>query len=116
MNILVFLQGTVIMHNKAAGLSREEIIKQVKEEDQSVRDYETYIPIGKAAQKLHHWLEQGSQISYLSALTNSKLARKDEMFSKSTLQIDKTILQRHNFPEGKIYHRNANETYQDVVR
>lgn len=52
MKILVFLHGTVIMHKNAEGKSREERVKQSVQREQSVLEYESYIPIGNAAKKL----------------------------------------------------------------
>ena len=40
------------MHKGAIGKSRREIIKQVKNNDESVRDYNSYVPIGNAVEKL----------------------------------------------------------------
>lgn len=104
MKILVFLQGTVTVHENAKNLEREEIIKQVIEGDESVKNYRSYIPIGNAAKKLQNWRKQGAEICYLSALTQSKNARGDEI-----------VLKRHGFPDGKIYHRKSGEEYKDVV-
>jgi len=55
MKILVFLHGTTIMHKNAVGHTREAIVKQVKEQETSVHNYQTYIPIGEAVKKLQHW-------------------------------------------------------------
>lgn len=115
MKILVFLHGTIIMHKNAAGKPREEIIQQVVDEEDSVRDFAAYIPIGSAPQKLQKWAEQGAEISYLSALTTSKKTRGDETVGEEGLKIDKVILDRYDFPEGAIYHREVGEDYWDVI-
>ena len=52
MKILIFLQGTLIMHKSAVGKTREEIIEQVKAQGESVRDFSSYVPIGNAVGKL----------------------------------------------------------------
>lgn len=115
MKILLLLQGTIIMHEYAAGLSRKEIIQQVIDQEGSTRDFKKYIPIGRAPQKLRQWAEQGAEICYLSALTENKKGRGDEIVGREGLQADKIVLTRYGFPEGEIYHRELNETYADVV-
>lgn len=115
MRILVFLQGTIIMHEHAAGLSREEIIQQVTDQEESARDFKNYIPVGNAPQKLKKWAEQGAEICYLSALTENKKGRGDEIVGKEGLQADKFVLDKYGFPQGNIYHRGQDESYADVV-
>lgn len=105
MTILVFLQGTLIVHRGAVGKSREEIVQQVKDQEISVRDFSSYIPIGNAVSKLNNWAEQGASIYYLSALTE------DERI----LGNEQGILNQYGFPKGKIYHRQTGESYADVV-
>lgn len=112
---MVFLQGTVIMHKNAAGKSREEIVEQVKEQEESVRDFRSYIPVGNAPEELRKWTEQGAEICYLSALTEDKKARGDEVVGQEGLRAEKKVLDRYAFPEGEIYHRQPGETYQEVV-
>lgn len=88
MKILVFLHGTTIMHKDA----------------KSIREYETYIPVGNAVKKLQTWKKQGAEISYLSSHENVKDVEKD-----------KSVLKKYNFPFGRIYHRKDGESYGDVV-
>ena len=115
MKILVFLQGTILRHKNAAGLRRDEIIRQVVEQEESVRDFKNYVPVGNAAQKLQQWAKQGAQICYLSALTENKRGRGDEIVGKEGLRFDEEVLSRYGFPKGTIYYREINETYADVV-
>ncbi len=115
MKILVFLQGTVIMHKNTVGKTREEIVKQVGEKEESVRDFRSYVPIGSAPEKLQKWVEQGAEISYLSALTKDKRARGDEIVGKEGLKADQEVVDRYNFPKGEIYHRQPEESYKDVI-
>jgi hypothetical protein len=104
MKILVFLHGTTIMHKNAKCLTREEIIKQVIEGDESIRDYASYIPIGNAVKKLQEWKKQGAKICYLSSHKNAKDVEKD-----------KFVLRKHAFPDGQIFYRRNREEYKDVV-
>ncbi|MDD4332922.1 MAG: hypothetical protein PHT51_02310 [Patescibacteria group bacterium] len=115
MKILIFLHGTIIMHKNAAGKTREEIIEQIIEEENSVRDFKNYIPIGNAPEKLFRWASQGAQICYLSALTEDKKARGDETVGKEGLEADKIVLERYNFPAGIIYHRGMGAKYKDII-
>lgn len=116
MKILIFLHGTIIMHRNAERKTRPEIIRQIVKEDKSVRDFKNYIPIGRAPEKLQKWSEQGAQICYLSALTENKKARGDEVVGREGLEADKIVLERCGFPAGEIYHREPEEEYKDVIK
>lgn len=104
------------MHKNAQGRTREEIVKQVLNKDPSIYDYISHIPIGKASLKIKTWEKGGAEICYLSALTESKRARGDEIIGKEGLKIDNFLLKKYNFPVGKIYHREPGEQYSDVVK
>lgn len=45
MIILVFTEGTIIMHSGAAGHARDEIVRQVEENEESVHELASYVPI-----------------------------------------------------------------------
>lgn len=115
MKILIFLQGTLIMHSSAVGKNREEIIKQVKARGESARDFDSYIPIGNAVLKLNNWIKQGAEIFYLSALTEDKKSRDDEIVGKDGLKADQRILDKYGFPKGEIYHRQKGESYAAIA-
>jgi hypothetical protein len=104
MKILVFLHGTTIMHKDAKGLTREEIVKQVMEGDESIHDYALYIPVGNAVKKLQEWKGQGAKICYLSSHKNARDVEKDNF-----------VLKKHAFPDGQIFYRRNKEEYKDVV-
>ena len=104
MKILIFTEGTIIMHKNAVGHTREEIVEQVKNNENSVKDCASYIPIGNAADKLSGWKNQGAEILYLS--------------SRKTLEEIENIgqvLKKYNFPNGKLLFRQNNEEYKDVA-
>ena len=105
----------MITHKNSAGKSRQEVIQQVTQQEESVRDFENYIPLGNAPRKLHTWVLQGAEICYLSALTENKKARGDEMVGKEGLKADGIVLDRYDFPKGEIHHRNSGERYGDVL-
>ena len=116
MKILVFLQGTTLMHRDGVGHKRQEIVKQVIDKNKSVRDFKTYLPVANAVKKLKIWKNQGVEICYLSPLTDSKKAREDErIVFKEDTRVEKMVLDNNNFPPGRIYHRKSNENYKDVV-
>lgn len=103
------------MHKSAVGRTREEIIEQVKAQEKSVRVFGSYVPIGNAVMKLNKWTKQGAEILYLSALTEDKKARGDEVIGSEGLKVDQEILDRYGFPKGAIYHRQKGESYAQVA-
>lgn len=105
MRLIVFLQGTVIMHSGAAGLPRTAIVAQVRDRsDPTVQDFASYIPVGGAVRKLVRWHQQGGRIDYLSA-------HRDPV----RLGQDAALLIRHQFPPGRILARRAGQSYGDLV-
>lgn len=104
MKILVFLHGTTIMHRDALGRTREERVRQVLDGNESIYDFGSYVPVGKAAQKLRAWEQQGAEIVYLSSHTEQEEVEKDRL-----------VLQTHAFPVGQIFFRHSSETYSEVA-
>ena len=104
MKILIFLHGTTIMHRNAAGKTREERVKQSLEREESIFDYESYMPIGNAVEKLNYWKQQGIEIIYLSSHE-----------SEIDVKKDKSVLKKFNFPEGHVLYRKNGETYKDIA-
>ncbi len=93
-----------MMHKNAEGLAREEIVKQVMEGDESLRDYASYVSVGNAVKKLQEWKGQGARICYLSSHRNAK-----------DVETDKSVLKKFGFPDGQILYRRNREEYKDVV-
>jgi hypothetical protein len=104
MKIMVFLQGTILMHRGGLGRRREERVRQVLMADRTVFDCLSYVPIGHPADKLRIWKEQGAAVAYLSARKTAEDVRADS-----------TVLKRHGFPAGPIFFRMGKEGYRDVV-
>lgn len=104
MKILIFLHGTTIMHGSAAGKTREERVGQSLEREESVLDYDSYIPIGNAVERLNNWKRQGAEIIYLSSHE-----------SETDIEKDKSVLRKFNFPEGEVLYRRNGETYKDIA-
>jgi hypothetical protein len=103
--ILVFLQGTILMHSGAAGRSREERVAQSRAGlEPSLRDHATYVPIGSAVAKLKSWQRQGARICYLTSSRNAK-----------EIEQDTAVLKHHGFPKGPVLARHQGEQYGDVA-
>jgi len=109
MKVLVFTEGTVLMHASAKGVSRQDRVKQskaagIQREERnlvfesnavapkatsgSVYDLENYIPIGNAVEKLRSWKQQGAEIVYL---TSRRI--------KSEIETIKRVLEKYHFPD-----------------
>ncbi len=104
MKILIFLHGTALMHKNAVGKTRNERVEQSIKREKSVLDYENYVPINKAVEKLKKWESQGAEISYLSSHE-----------SEGDVEKDKLVLKKYSFPKGAIYWRQNNKTYAQVT-
>ena len=104
MKIMVFTEGTIIMHHGGTGRSAEERSTQVKEKEKSIYDWTSYVPIGGAADKLNIWKKQGAEIVYLTS--RKKL---DEV------ELIKGVLKKYDFPEGHLMFCYPGQTYGDVT-
>ena len=126
MKILVFTEGTILMHLSGRNVNREERVKQsqaagIQREERniayddnvlsppvekgSVYDLASYIPLSKAASKLISWEKQGATISYL---TSRRI--------KSEIETIRQILKKYDFPKvSNLYYRKKGEDYKDVA-
>ena len=104
MKIMVFLHGTAIMHQSAAGQTREDRVRQVLENDESTRDFASYIPVDNATRKLQVWSQQGAEIVYLSSHRQA-----------DDIEKDRAVLRRYGFPDGPILFRHGGEPYHEVA-
>lgn len=102
--ILIFLHGTLIMHSNGLRCSREERVIQSINREPSVLDYENYIPIDNAVEKVKKWQSQGAEILYLSS-------HKD----LTDVKIDEAVLEKYGFPDALIYYRQNNESYAELA-
>lgn len=82
-NILVFTEGTILMHLSGKNVNREERVRQskmvwiqkikrllkfnTKVVFGSIEDYKNYIPVGNSVEKINKWKEQGVEIFYLTS-------------------------------------------------
>ena len=125
MKILVFTEGTIIMHGNAKGVSRDEAVRQsklagIQQEERTLSydmkslkesdlgspyDFTSYIPVGHAAEKLMHWRKQGAIILYL---TSRRI--------KKEVEAIRTILKKYSYPDANnLYFRHQGEDYKDVA-
>jgi hypothetical protein len=103
--ILVFTEGTVLMHKAAFGMSREERVKQSMNGESSVADFASYIPNGRAADKLNTWKQQGVDIHYLTSRTK-----------EAEIEAIRSVLTKYNFPDAHHLHaRVGSQSYADVA-
>lgn len=105
MKVLVFTEGTTLMHKKGKGLSRKEIVNQSKKRLSFIFDYANYIPIGNAVKKLKTWKNQGAKIFYLTS-----------RIKKGEIRNIKNVLKKYNFPDREnLLFRKKQEQYKDVA-
>jgi len=106
MKIMVFTEGTIIMHSSADGLSREQIVEQVKNLPNILPEdfFKTHIPVGNAAKKLFSWKKQDAEIIYLTSCTQ-----------KSEIEDIQQVLEKYNFPTGRLLWCKENQSYSEVA-
>lgn len=104
MKILIFIEGTILVHKNSRGLTRDEIVKQVKEKEPSVREYSSYFPIGNAPEKIQNWKDGGSAIIYLTSRT-----------APEEVAAIRCVLEKYRFPKGELVYRRNGETYANVA-
>jgi len=105
MKILVFTEGTILMHPTCKGLSREERVRQSKNRVRSIHDYKNYISVGNAVKKLNNWKDQETDIYYFTSRTKPE-----------EVADIKYILEKYNFPDNQnLLFRKQGEKYKDVA-
>lgn len=92
------------MHKGAAGLARDEIVKQVRKNEKTVYDYASFIPIGNSVRKLNKWAKEGAEIIYLTSRKKPDEVRDIQH-----------VLSTHSFPDGRLMFRQGNESYRDIA-
>jgi hypothetical protein len=105
MKILIFTEGTLIMHKSALNVSREVAVDQVKNDIPDVHDFRNYIPSFKAVEKLKKWKDQGAELYYLTS-------RKEE---KEIGDVE-YVLNKFDFPDKEnLEFCLEDEVYKDVA-
>jgi hypothetical protein len=103
MKILVFTEGTIIMHRGGIGHTRKEIVRQVKEREKTIHNWTSYVPISGAVTKLEAWEKQGAQIFHLTSRTTANEVASIE-----------NVLRKYKFP-GQLLSCQEGEQYKDVA-
>ena len=88
MKILIFTEGTILKHPS----------------EEQMDNFESYIPIGNAVEKIKTWKSQGAKICYLTSRRTEK-----------EINDIQNVLKKYNFPEGELYFRRQSEEYKDVA-
>ncbi len=105
MKLLIFTEGTALMHSSAKNVSREERVRQSSSDLPEVNDFKTYIPNGNVVEKLSNWKAQGWEIYYLT----SRRTPEEVGFIQE-------ILNKNNFPDSQnLLFRKENQQYKDVA-
>jgi hypothetical protein len=104
MKILVFTEGTILMHPTGVNVSRGERVMQVQRKSPDVKEYGSYIPVENAPQKLKSWKDLGAEICYLTSRD-----------AEQEIEDIRKVLKNNNFPEGELYFRKPGEQYKDVA-
>jgi hypothetical protein len=104
MKIMVFTEGTIIMHQGRIGHSREEISRQVVENERTLYDWDSYIPIGNAVDKLRAWCNRGAEIVYLTSRS-----------IPVEIESIRGVLSKYQFPQGRLMYRDENKEYKDLA-
>lgn len=104
MKILIFTEGTIIMHSEGAGLPREEIVQQNVERIPNIKEYSKYVPVGNAPAKVIEWQNNGYEICYL---TSRRLP--------GEVAAIQSVLDKYNFPKGPLFYRKEGESYGDAA-
>ena len=102
---MVFTEGTALMFQSGANLSREERVKKSKVQEKSVYDFANYVPTGQAVEKISQWKKQGAEIYYLTSRTE-----------KTEIDQIQKVLTTYHFPDSQnLLFRREGEEYKDVA-
>lgn len=105
MKILIFTEGTILMHSSGFDVSREERVLQVKNFfARAPRDFKSYIPVENSVETVKSWVSKGFEIYYLTSRRTL-----DEI---ADIQ---NVLIKNGFPSGQLLFRNKGEKYKDVA-
>lgn len=103
MRILIFTEGTIIMHRSGLA-TRFELFKQQLLLLFHLHDFASYMPIGNAVQKLKKWKSNGAEILYLTSRTRLK-----------EIEAIRAVLDKHEFPDGKLLFGLPGEGYAEIA-
>ncbi|MEO8582119.1 MAG: hypothetical protein ABI425_06145 [Patescibacteria group bacterium] len=105
MKILIFTEGTALMHSSAKNVDRNERVRQSSSDLPELNRFGTYIPNGDVVSKLIKWKQQGAEIHYL---TSRKIAEE--------VNDVRSVLEKYSFPDKQNLHfRQEGQEYKDVA-
>lgn len=105
MKILIFTEGTAIMHASALHATREERVRQSANETEGIDNFVAYIPNGNVVRKLKSWKNQGAQIYYLTSRRTPK-----------EVEDIRFVLRSFYFPDPQnVFFRKEEQDYKDVA-
>lgn len=115
MKILVFTEGTCLIHGLSKGKTREQIVRdnlKFKSEGKgkiipgNFDDFAGYIPAGSAVEIIRRWKDQGAIIYYLTSRR-----------TKEEIEDINNVLKKFNFPDFQnLLFRKEKEDYKDVAQ
>ncbi len=106
MKVLIFLHGTILMHASGKDKKPSERINQVLDEnDNTIYEFDKYIPIGNSNQILNDWVKNGIEIIYMSS-------HKEMINVKNDIE----VLNKYNFPIAPVFYRSENFGYKEIVK
>ncbi len=91
------------MHGGGTGHNRDEIVRQVEEDEESVYDFAWYVPIGDAVGKLARW-GGGAEVLYLTSRT-----------ADEEVESIRQVLKRYGFPDGRLLFRHPGDEYWTIA-
>ena len=86
--IMIFTEGTVLGPKNILGLYF----------------HANYIPIGNCREKIRSWAEQGAEIVYITSRKTGKQVNEIHF-----------LLAKYDFPGTRLYYREKNQKYKDIV-
>lgn len=105
MKILIFTEGTAIMHSSAVGKSRAERVLQSSENAPELDNFRAYVPNADVVGKLNRRQTQGAEIHYLTSRT-----------LPNEIADVQAVLHQFGFPDATNLHfKQAHESYADVA-
>jgi len=104
--VLIFTEGTILIHRDHLGLLRERIVEVVKKLEGPVGNeyFAACVPIGNCVRKIEAWRRQGATLLYLTSRRTPE-----------EIQTIEGVLAKYLFPEGELLFRKADEEYKDVA-
>ena len=76
------------MHRAGVGMTQQEHVQQVRDGDESIYDFGSYVPVGSAVEKLRSWSAQGAGVLYLSSQAKSVTVEQDKLVRIKSIVVE----------------------------